>query len=149
MFCAGATDVAKISLGIPGTVEVLPSILYSIFSAIFYAILSGFVEGHFTPYFGLLGRALHVWLDPVLDCLALKSTHKKTNCIFPGPGIRGFRAPDQVHRDFRNAAQLALDLRDKMCCLAENPAIARAVLRYGLVGLGTPFSQDTGGPCRP
>ena len=85
MFCAGATDVAKISLGIPGTVEVLPSILYSIFSAIFYAILSGFVEGHFTPYFGLLGRALHVWLDPVLDCLALKPTHKKLIAYFRDP----------------------------------------------------------------
>ena len=50
-----------------------------------YSILPGAPGAHFIPYFGLLGRPLHVWLDPVLDCLALESTHKKMVAYFCDP----------------------------------------------------------------
>ena len=73
--------------------------------------------GHGPADFGLLGRPLHVWLDPVLDCLALEPKHKNMVAYFcdleyANSGL------ETARWDSRNAARLASDLRDTGRALA-------------------------------
>ena len=90
-WCDVAIYVAQPSLLIfPCARKFARHIIRHIFCHI-YSILPGAPGAHFIPYFGLLGRPLHVWLDPVLDCLALGSTHEKSG-VFLRPGIREYCA---------------------------------------------------------